>query len=321
MKGPSSAAETVRSTLTIGDVCMRVVSESALATIQNPAYGEFAQHDGDPVHGRTDVAIEVLAVDDLAADPENPSFDSDRAWKLQFLPTGYRLSLHRLGDDKPCAIASSDDGTQEVTIQVDPHLLSGSEDSGELWNPVRYPLDQLLLMNHLAPRGGAIVHAAGVVIQGKAIVLPGRSGAGKSTVARLFVDAGLEDSMLSDDRIILRSGGSKTASSARAQTAPPTAWGTPWPGDARIARNSCAPLGAILFLTQAPETRLSRLSPGAAMRRLMPVVSVPWYDETRGNQVMATCASVAETVPCFELFFAPTREVVDLVTQAVGQLP
>ncbi len=290
---------------------MRVVSESALATIQNPAYGEFVHDAGDLVRGRTEVAIEVVAAEGLAADPGNPSFDSDRAWKLQFLPEGYRLSLHRLGEDAPCAVALSDDGTQRVTIQVDRHLLSGSEDSGELWNPVRYPLDQLLLMNHLAPRGGAIVHAAGVVMQGRAIVLPGRSGAGKSTVARLFVDAGLEDGMLSDDRIILRP---DEGTQVRA-------WGTPWPGDAGIARNASAPLGAILFLTQATETRVTRLSPGAAMRRLMPVVSVPWYDERRGNQVMATCASVVETAPCFELFFTPTREVVDLVAQAVEQLP
>ena len=29
------------------------------------------------------------------------------------------------------------------------------------FSPVRYPVDQLLLMNHLSSRGGVIVHAAG----------------------------------------------------------------------------------------------------------------------------------------------------------------
>ena len=59
-------------------------------------------------------------------------------------------------------------------------------------------------MNHLAERGGVIVHAAGAVVQGGALVFLGASGAGKSTLSRMFLEAGLGAALLSDDRVILR---------------------------------------------------------------------------------------------------------------------
>ena len=89
-------------------------------------------------------------------------------------------------------------------------------------NPVHYPLDQLLLMYTLAQREGALLHAAGVDIQGQGFIFPGKSGAGKSTLSRqLVVQKELE--VLSDDRIVIR----KIDGVFQA-------FGTPWPGDAGL---------------------------------------------------------------------------------------
>jgi hypothetical protein len=50
-------------------------------------------------------------------------------------------------------------------------------------------------------RGGALLHAAGIVLGGRAFVLAGPAGSGKSTWARLAEEAG--GSVLSDDLVLL----------------------------------------------------------------------------------------------------------------------
>jgi hypothetical protein len=164
-------------------------------------------------------------------------------------------------------------------------------------------------MNHLATRGGVICHSAAVVIEGKALLFPGVSGAGKSTMCRMFVNEGLGDRLLSDDRVILRVTGD-----GGVQPHAVTAWGTPWHGDALIARNESAPLAAVLFLVQAPTNGLRPIPPGAAMRRLMPLISSPWYDPERLPPVLETCGRIVETVSCYELDFTPDGDVVGMLT-------
>lgn len=259
---------------------------------------------------------------------------------------GYRLSFFLIGSREPHTVVRADRDTTKVVVHLDERMLrvnprtaTGEESPVSadpvLPDPVRYPLDQLLLMNHLASRGGVIVHAAGAVIDGRGLVFPGVSGAGKSSLCRVLLEAGWGDSLLSDDRIILcsaadgdagESGGAGEAGGAwtggartvAATTAPRSggrfdAWGTPWPGDAGIARNACAPLAALLFLVKAEVDEVVPLAPGAAMRRLMPVVSCPWYDGERAGLVLDTCARIVEATLCYDLRFRLGGGVVDLL--------
>jgi hypothetical protein len=66
------------------------------------------------------------------------------------------------------------------------------------------PLVTLPLIELLKARGLFSVHAAGAVRDGRAIVLPGSTGAGKSTLAVALARAGLE--YLGDDMLFLSSG-------------------------------------------------------------------------------------------------------------------
>lgn len=175
-------------------------------------------------------------------------------------------------------------------------------------DPVRYPLDQLLLMNHLAFRGGLLLHAAGVVLGGVGLVFPGVSGAGKSTLSGLLAPAAPQGALLSDDRIIVR------ARDGRFRM-----YGTPWPGTAGVARNASAPLAAVLFLAKAPRHALTRLAPAQAVRRLMQVVSCPWYDRDRLAPVLDTCERLVSTAPCYELRFARDPGVAALVADLAAQ--
>jgi hypothetical protein len=172
-------------------------------------------------------------------------------------------------------------------------------------NPVSYPLDQVLLMYALAEREGTFMHASAVEINGRGYLFPGRSGAGKSTISRIFVSEGYE--MLSDDRIVVRKidGAFYT-------------FGTPWAGDAEIAANRKLPLGGIFFIIQGSENCIREMSPSESAERLMPVTSIPWYDETALSSILASCEDIVTHVPSYDLHFKPDTEVISLFREFVN---
>jgi hypothetical protein len=233
-----------------------------------------------------------------------PLFESGEAWAMSASERGYVLAFWRgLGPSREQhTVVESDRSTTEVTVWRRPLFRERAGEIAESSNPVRYPLDQLLLMNHLAHRGGVIIHAAGMVLDGAGLVFPGVSRAGKSTMARLFQEHEPDARLLSDDRIIVR----RKEEAFRA-------YGTPWPGDAGIAANESTDLHGLLFLTKASQNRINLLSPSEATRRLFPVVSCPWYDRERLPGVLETCELLVTEIPCFELQFSPAPAVVSML--------
>ena len=73
-------------------------------------------------------------------------------------------------------------------------------------NPLPYPLDGLLLYFLFSQTGDIMIHGSGVVSGGRGWIFTGRSGSGKTTMARIFDGAG--DRVIHDDRLVLRREGS-----------------------------------------------------------------------------------------------------------------
>lgn len=180
-----------------------------------------------------------------------------------------------------------------VTIYCDDAVIDPHSRTLAL-NPIAYPLDQILLMNYLAVHGGGIIHAAGWASKnGRGWVFPGKSGAGKSTLAGLL--SGLRGGeVLSDDRIALRDIGDTFHM-----------YGTPWPGEGGFAVNRAARLEGLMFLTKGTENRMVGIAPSAAIFRLLPVLSIPWYDEKKVLSMMDFCENLLKQVPAYEFFFRP----------------
>jgi hypothetical protein len=164
--------------------------------------------------------------------------------------------------------------------------------------PFRYPLDQILLMYILARQKGTIVHAAGMEIAGKGLIFPGISGAGKSTLSRQFTGAKNPDlSFLSDDRMIIR----KLDGSFRA-------FGTPWPGEEKIAVNKSIPVSGVFFLSHGSRNRIKDIKRQDVLEKLLRVTSIPWYDKNVMDDILLFCEDLIYHVPCFELHFTPDQE-------------
>ena len=300
--------------LSIGGVELRVHSEYTWPGAYEPVYQPFLVPPTTPVTDKTLLNITVLD-EPAPANRTPPMFDSGENWTMQAEKDGYRINLRRGGSQVFHTVVRSDAVTTQASVYIGQDAGSGARSAipaeGLGSNPIRYPLDQLLLMNHLAERGGVIVHGAGLRLEDSTLLFAGPSGAGKSTIARLFAGASLGGALLSDDRVVIRS--RKADADASRTGVGVTAWGTPWAGDAKVAQNSGGPLAGLIFLVQASTDELHVLSETEAARRLMPVITCPWYDPVRAVGVLDTCSLVVRQVPCYELHFRESPAVVDLI--------
>jgi hypothetical protein len=131
----------------------------------------------------------------------------------------------------------------------------------------------------------------------------GRSGAGKSTLSRLWMDRFGVETVLSDDRVIAMSGDD------------PGFHGSPWPGELGAARNKRAPLSALVFLKQARENKLVPVSAKQALDQLLPVATVPWFDDEALSPALECCQALVDRVPAYEFHFTPTMAAVEALAR------
>lgn len=226
-------------------------------------------------------------------------FDTGQSWSMFRQNNDYVLSLNiPTVNGQAIWLAAFDVHCNTISIYCSDLLMNKEKGLTTFATPLSYPLDQLLLMHILAEKSGALLHAAGLSMDNRGYIFPGRSGAGKSTLSRLLLGTDRAE-MLSDDRIIIR----KIDGAFRA-------FGTPWAGDADIAENKNVRLDRIFFIHHAETNRVKELKSKETVERLMPVTSIPWYDEMAIQNMLAFCEDLALNIPAYELHFRPDHNIV-----------
>lgn len=169
--------------------------------------------------------------------------------------------------------------------------------------PLEYPLDELLMTNLLARGRGVEVHACGVEDEhGRGYLFLGQSGAGKSTMARIWQKTGTAN-ILSDDRIILR-----------VESNGLWMYGTPWHGEAALASPSHAPVTGLFFLRHGQRNECVPLKPTEAVARLFVCSFPPFYSQEALDFTLRCLERVVTSVPCFDLAFLPDERVVEFIS-------
>lgn len=220
---------------------------------------------------------------------------SCETWRLRRTPDGACfMEIHTLPEQRWVAVAEATPDFDQARLRP---VFGRFGAASEL--ALNYPSDQALLTRRLLRLGAVVLHACGVVMDGRGYVFCGRSGIGKTTMARLWRDRGAI--LLNDDRIILRviDGEVRLFSS-------------PWHGEERTVKAGNVPLAGFFHLSQAPAHRLTPIDGALASARLVATAIAPFYTAEGIAQLLEQAESLTAHAPSYDLAFARTPDVVDL---------
>jgi hypothetical protein len=242
------------------------------------------------------------AWDDLFEQNEGDHiFDSGALWQLYHQHGAYRFSFTSPALGRfPYKVASFNYDFSRGEVLLNRCVFN----SDQPVYPLQYPLDELLVLNLLAAGRGVEVHACGVIdALGNGHLLVGQSGAGKTTMARLWQSEEAV-TILSDDRIILRKDENKL-----------WMYGTPWHGDAGLSCSTRAPLKQIYLLLHGQENELVPMRGAEAISQLFACSFTPFYSSAALDFTLAFLEEVVSTVPCQELRFVPNVNIVKFILE------
>lgn len=144
---------------------------------------------------------------------------------------------------------------------------------------------------------GIGIHASAVAHKGQAYLFLGKSGTGKSTHARLWLQHIPGTALINDDNPAIR------IKDGRAYV-----YGTPWSGKTPCYRNVCHPIGGIARLRQASHNRYRKLNDVEAFMALLPGCAVIKQHTTLYDALCNKLAWIAENVTIGMMECLPNRE-------------
>lgn len=223
-----------------------------------------------------------------------------KTWRIGVMPDG------------ACLIQLSHEQDQQWTSTA---LLNETFSEGTVvpWRPrlkemaqwcISYPYDRVILSNRLAHLGGVVLHASGVRFADKAWIFCGRSGIGKTTIARLWRDNGAV--LMNDDRIALRWLDGQLWAQA-----------TPWHGEDPEVNPDFVPVAGIFHLRQEKENRIEMLSTAESVSRLFATAMAPFYNKKSMEQLLAAAVPALESVSSYILEFTPDKRVLSLCRDTI----
>jgi hypothetical protein len=210
---------------------------------------------------------------------------------------GYRVQMKPLPSQPLAATMDVSADWREAWLK-----LEGADNAFGLNNAL------MLLFAFASAHLGALEMHASVVMQGgKGYLFLGKSGTGKSTHSRLWLQHIPGSELLNDDNPILRL---MPDGSARV-------YGSPWSGKTPCYKAQDVPVGAVVRLSQAPRNEITRLPLVQAYASLMASASAfrPLKDLADGWH--RTLEGLAAVVPCYHLDCLPDQAAAELCYKTI----
>lgn len=161
-------------------------------------------------------------------------------------------------------------------------------------------------VEHLLPQADSFVfHCSYIEHNGKAILFTAPSETGKSTQAELWrMLRGAR--IINGDRAAIHWDGEKLL-----------AEGLPFSGSSTDCENRSLPIGAIVYLAQAPSTSIRRMRGYEAFSRIWEGVSVNTWEREDMDRVSGLVQRLASSVPIFYMPCTPDESAVIALEQAL----
>lgn len=148
-----------------------------------------------------------------------------------------------------------------------------------------------VICDHIINKGGFFLHCSCLRYHGEAIIFTAPSGTGKSTHAALWRRYfGDEVEMINDDKPLVREKDGQFF-----------IYGTPWNGKHGLGNNISAPIRAVVFLAQAPENHIKKLTAFEAVGLLLQQTVLP-TDRAHMSTLLDMMGRLLETVPMYKLW-------------------
>lgn len=165
----------------------------------------------------------------------------------------------------------------------------------------------LLFAMFTAGRKALLMHASVVTCKGMAYMFLGKSGTGKSTHSKLWLQYVENTDLLNDDNPVVRVMNDNCV----------RVFGSPWSGKTPCYRNENAVLGGIVKLSQAPVNVIKRVKGVHAYISVLPSASGMKWNKTLTEGMHNTLTEIAGRVPVFQLECLPDAEAARLCSESL----
>jgi hypothetical protein len=167
----------------------------------------------------------------------------------------------------------------------------------------------LCYMTACSCKDTVLAHASCVAYKGKAWLFLGKSGTGKSTHSRMWLNALEGVELMNDDHPVIRLN----------SVGQPIAYGSPWSGKTKCYRNVQAPIGGIIRIVRAPYNKARRLSPIESYASLMTSFSGLTWEKNLADGRDKTIQGIISSVPCWAMECLPEEDAARVCSRAVTQ--
>ena len=152
------------------------------------------------------------------------------------------------------------------------------------------------ISNQLIDYSGFILHSSVTERNGEAYAFAAKSGTGKTTHCKLWLDTFPDARIINGDKPLVRISDEKVF-----------IYGTPWCGKENYNVNTKAPLKAVCFLERAEQNSIDRISKSEAVARIMPQLLIPKNPEYI-HKLLDLVERFVELVPAYLLKCNMTKE-------------
>jgi hypothetical protein len=90
-------------------------------------------------------------------------------------------------------------------------------------------------------------------------------------------------------------------------------YGTPWHGEAKFGSPQSAGLDKIFFIRHGDANSVRKIKGAEAVQYLLTCSFPPYWDSAGMKFTLEFFSQMADDVPCYELFFKPDMNVIELI--------
>lgn len=222
-----------------------------------------------------------------------------------------RMCLSTLPDSSIAIDLITNKGDQCCNLRMSQNFKEGWAWIGGSTILRRYALDTALMLMYTFASSGLdtlLLHASVIEHDGIGYIFLGKSGTGKSTHSRLWIENISGVKLLNDDNPVVRIIDGEVL-----------VYGTPWSGKTHCYLNRRVRVGGIVRLHQTRYNSISRLNSIKAYAALLPACSCMKWNHAMSESVHNTICRIIAKVPVYNLDCLPDAEAVFLCHNTITE--